>query len=196
MQTLHHLWGVFVTFLLLILTYSVNSLVRVQETSLLSRDVFYSNYSAKLVDYVASSNIPVKFSDVQRSLKTIDSNLPKYFPNKEFTLEDLIAIALFESHFVASQVGRHGEKGIFQILDWPSAARGINKPNANPFDPASNTEAGLFVLKQKFDQHKNVKLSIIAYNGYRVDGDGKVVEDYWKQFQIYKSRVMQMRKEI
>lgn len=147
----------------------------------------YVDRASRIVDYYYRQGTPVRFSVVKKTLEAIDYYLPHYFPDGPFTNKDLIAMAMVESSFQQYLVGTSGEKGIFQIMEDMSNAMGVKK---NQFDIETNTELGLFVLKEKYNQFPDYRKAIIAYNGVvihtTVSKNGKQIEvwndKYWKAF--------------
>jgi hypothetical protein len=98
-----------------------------------------------------------------------------------FDLVDIIAIASMESSFCEKSTGKHGEKGIFQVLDSSSALEAIGCEGMNPYDPRVNTRMGIHVLCGKYDKYRNRKLAIIAYNGIVPTSTGWN-DKYWRKF--------------
>ena len=115
---------------------------------------------------------------IRETLQAVDTILPKYFPDGPYQRKDLIALAMAESSFDQYLVGSHKEFGIFQLLPESCRWAGIRK---NQFDIRVNTEMALFVLHQKYEERKEYKKAIIAYNGYVIK-KGKVSDIYWKRF--------------
>ncbi len=112
----------------------------------------------------------------------ISIQLPKVFPDGPFVLSDIITIASHESNFKKNAVAKHGERGIFQILDWKGGLKAIGKPNGDAFDPRTSVRMGLHVLRQKYDRFKNYRKSIIAYNGVVLEENRQWDETYWNLF--------------
>lgn len=138
--------------------------------------------AAKISDYYYRFDVATRISIINDVGEWVDHYLPKYFPEGPFTKKDFLAIAMVESSFNQYLTGRDGEYGIFQILPESSEWMGIKK---NQFDVRVNTELSMFVLKKKFDEHKDYKISIIAYNGM-AKKRGKLSEEYWDKFIRYR----------
>lgn len=116
------------------------------------------------------------------------------FPRGEFSLEDVLAIVALESGFNEKSIGKHGEKGLFQILDSTSALAAIGCCGKNPHDPRINTRMGFFVLSTKYDKYGDRKKAIISYNGVVQTDDGWC-EKYWKQFLVARSVISEIVKK-
>ena len=131
----------------------------------------------KLYKYYRSIGKHVSKEVLERTLSAINKYRIRYFPDNQFTRQDFIALAMAESDFHQYEVGSSGEVGIFQIM-----RVNISKAIENPFEPNVNTKLAMKVLRWKFEQHKNYKKAIIAYNGL-VYHKGKLSERYWRAFQ-------------
>jgi soluble lytic murein transglycosylase-like protein len=142
----------------------------------------YYKEAEEINDYYARFNVTTRVDIIKQTLKAIDKLLPKYFPDGPYQRKDLLAIAMIESAFDKFLTGGHGEYGIFQIMPESCEWMGVTK---NQFEVEVNTELALFVLKKKFDEHKNYKLAIIGYNGI-VKRRGKIDETYWNKFIKYR----------
>lgn len=154
---------------------------------------FYMTFAGGILEYYYKQSIKLSFKKVLEVLMAIDTLVPNYFPNEEFSPEDFYAICAIESNFDHKHIGKKGERGFFQILDWKNALKAIGKPNEDPFDPTVNTEMACYLLKQKYEQYKDKKSVIIAYNGYLKDKNGKVVEKYWRNFKSAEKELIQMK---
>ena len=157
----------------------VNVLRQSHETARqLSEKLSYYEEAEQINDYYSRFNIVTRVNVIRQTLECIDKHIKSYFPNQTFNRRDFIAIAMVESNFDQYLVGRDKEFGIFQILPESSKWAGVKK---NQFDIEVNTEMSMFVLQKKYEQHKDYKMSIIAYNGV-VKSRGKVSEVYWDKF--------------
>ncbi len=112
----------------------------------------------------------------------ISIQLPKVFPNGPFVMSDIITIASHESNFRKNAVAKHGERGVFQILDWKGGLIAIGKPKGDAFDPRTSVQMGLHVLRQKYDRFKDYRKTIIAYNGVVLEENRQWDETYWNLF--------------
>ena len=164
------------------------------ETTLKSTQAELINYkiAAKINDYYYRFNKPVRIKVVHQVLNSLDTYLPRYFPEGPYTKKDLLAIAMVESNFEQYLTGKKKEYGIFQIMPESSKWMGVAK---NQFDVAVNTELALFVLQKKYEQHKDYKIGIIAYNGL-VKRRGKLSEDYWERFIKYRRAIDDILREF
>ena len=139
----------------------------------------YIKEASAIVDYCYRNNEPTRFEVALELLKAVDQYLPGYFADGPYTRTDFIALALTESPGLDQyQVGSAGEKGIFQIMQNMVNAMGVKK---NYFEIKTNTELAMFVLKEKFTEHKDYRTSIIAYNGL-IKKNGVIVDKYWRRF--------------
>jgi soluble lytic murein transglycosylase-like protein len=152
------------------------------QITVLEKDKYYNTLAGAIVEYYAGQKQSVSFVDIKTTLKLLDALVPTYFQNHEFKPEDFIALAVIESSFDKYSIGKRGERGMFQILNWKQALLDIDDPLANPFDIKINIRMSCQVLKQKYIERKTYKDSIIAYNGYVLDSQGQVIEKYWKSF--------------
>lgn len=139
--------------------------------------------AAKINDYYFRFDIPTRVSVISEIGTWVDHYLPKYFPEGPFVKKDFLAIAMVESSFDQYLTGKKDEFGVFQILPSSSKWMGVTK---NQFDLRVNTELSMFILKKKFDEHKDYKTSIIAYNGLVKKRSGKYSEIYWDKFIRYR----------
>jgi len=142
----------------------------------------YWEDAAKINDFYYRFNVPTRVTVIKDALIAINRYLPNYFPEGPFTKKDLLAIIMVESSFNQYLTGRHKEYGLYQILPESSDWAGVKR---NQFDINVNTELALFVLQKKFQEHKDYKMSIIAYNGV-VKSKGKINETYWEKFIKYR----------
>jgi soluble lytic murein transglycosylase-like protein len=143
----------------------------------------------KLQNYYKSIGKHVNRNVIEEILSAIDKYRLKYFPNGPFTRQDFIALAMAESDFHQYEVGSSGEVGVFQIM-----RANISKGIDNPFELNINTRLAMKVLRWKFEEHKDYKKAIIAYNGL-VYRKGKLSEKYWKAFQKRKTILAQFEVE-
>lgn len=120
----------------------------------------------------------------------ISIQLPKVFPKGPFVMSDIITIASHESNFKKNAVAKHGERGIFQILDWKRGLAAIGQPKGDAFDPRTSVRMGLYVLRQKYNRFKDYRKTIIAYNGVVLEENKKWDETYWKLF-VARKRIIQ-----
>ena len=111
-------------------------------------------------------------------LRAVDKYLPKYFPNGEFTKCDITAIIMIESSFDPYARGTSGEFGLMQVMYYTKVLKHVKTTNDIVED---NIQAGLYVLKQKYDKHQDYRTSLIAYNGLISTSDG-YKDDYYKKF--------------
>jgi len=147
----------------------------------LKHDAYLNKFTALLLDQYHGHH-PASFYEIKDILIAVDKYVKIYFPEGTFTSDDLLAIAKYESDFDLNCIGKAGEHGIFQILEWELAAQQIKKDKNKILDPYVNTEAGCLVLKQKYDQFRDFKIAIIAYNGICKSEDGSISEIYYKRF--------------
>ena len=123
---------------------------------------------------------------VEHTLRAIDTNLPKYFPNGEFTREDFIAIAMLESDFHQFEIGTSGERGIFQIMKIHVKGE---KTWANMYNIDLNTKYSMIIMKDKMRVRKDLRKTIIAYNGYVINKRGQLITKYWRSYLKHKEIV-------
>jgi hypothetical protein len=137
----------------------------------------------KLTVYYKSIGKRVDPTAIEHVITAIDKYCEKYFPNKQFVRQDFIALAMLESDFHQYEVGTSGEVGVFQIMKMH-----IPKYIRNPFDISINTRLAMRVLRDKFEEHRDYKKAIIAYNGIvRLKRKhGAWSEKYWNSFQARK----------
>lgn len=117
---------------------------------------------------------------IVKTLKAIDKNVAKYYPNGPFTRNDFIALAWLESAFHQHEVGTYGEYGLFQIM--PSEFEAY-KVKGNFFDIDLNTKMAFRVMNGKYVEQHDRKKAIQAYNGIVKLKNGKWSEKYWKAFE-------------
>lgn len=115
------------------------------------------------------------------TLKAIDINLKKYFPQGPFTSHDFMAIAMLESRFNPKCVGTSGERGIFQIM--PTWYKG-----KNAIKPHINTELAFKIMRSKYKQFPDKRLATIAYNGL-IRRNGVVRDVYYRAVLKQKARI-------
>lgn len=170
-----------VAFIAVSLLWSVYMNWQVSTIKHLSKENSYNNLAGSFAEYYADQKQSASFIDIKTTIKLLSKIVPEYFKDNEFKVDDFLALAILESHFDKRCVGKHGERGMFQILDWKGALEEINDPLGDAFDIGTNIRMSCLVLKHKYEERKTYKDSIIAYNGYIIQ-DGKVVEKYWTNF--------------
>lgn len=144
------------------------------------KETKYVKEACIINDYCYRDNSAVRVKLIIELLKAIDKYLPVYFSDGPYNKVDFIALALTESgNFDQYLVGAAGEKGIYQIMQNMCNAMGVKK---NYFDINVNTELAMFVLREKFNQHKDYRNALIAYNGFIINARGQLVEKYWRRF--------------
>jgi len=99
---------------------------------------------------------------VLECLRIIDKYLPEYFPNGEFSKDDIIALIVVESQFDPYAVSSKGAFGVMQILHYQQVLKRI-PVTYNILE--DNIQAGLCVLRDKYNVHRDYKMALIAYNG-------------------------------
>ncbi len=131
--------------------------------------------------------------DAQRCLYELAAWYPSFFPDNEVPFEYVLSVALVESGLNPLERGTHGERGFLQVMDWRellgrygSAGR-TSEPN-EAFCPDVSVRMGLHVLRYKWKRYKNVKKTIMAYNGLVRRGRG------WDQ--TYYKRVLAVTKRL
>lgn len=154
----------------------------IQQVQSLNRELLHYKVASKITDYYYRFNKPVRVKVVHDILDALEIYLPKYFPDGPYTTKDLLAMAMVESNFDQYLTGGDGEYGIFQILPASSRWMGVSK---NQFNINVNTELALFVLKKKYEKHRDYKIALIAYNGI-VKRNNQINEDYWDKFVQYR----------
>ncbi len=138
-------------------------------------------------DYYKKKGTPVSALEIRDIIRAVDKVLDEH-PELPFTQEDLLAIAMVESNFNPRAVGRSGEVGQFQILNYKEILREIGAVGRNPKDPEVNTRMAVYVLKQKHIQYRDWEQAIKAYNGF-----GKT---YWRKFIASKIVIIAMKDEL
>lgn len=146
----------------------------------------YAGQAAILSNLLGKEKVRINQDVMVAMLKSIDLNMPKFFPNGPFTRNDFIAIAWLESSFRQYEDGTHGEKGLFQIMPDEFADWHVTK---NFYNVSVNTKMSFRVLNGKYKRWHDYKKSIIAYNGVVRLKNGKWSEKYWKAFLKRKEKV-------
>lgn len=164
--------------------------ITIEDYLKMKKDMYYSKFAELICEHYDERGIKVNFTIIKKIRKAIDKLENKLI--KEFNYIDLLTIAKIESDFDPMAIGKAGEVGVFQILDWKKIARKMDIHSKKMFDPTINIEAGIYVLNKKYDQYKNYKKAIIAYNGLKVDEEGNLWEGYWNKFQIAKKEVIKI----
>ena len=173
-------------------TYTISE----DDFKLLKRDKYLNRFAAAIVTDFARSRQSVSFYDVKNLIIAAEKYVKLYFPTGPFTKFDLLAIAKYESDFDLRCIGKAGEHGAFQILDWKDALQQIGKSRADIFDPYINTECGCLVLKEKYSHTKDFKMAIIAYNGICKLEDGTISEVYYERFLKAKQYILSIDKKV
>lgn len=150
---------------------------------LIEQRLSYYEQAERLNMYYFTAGEKTSAPIIRQTLEAIDKLLPRYFPDGPYNRKDIIALAMVESGFDQYLVGTHKEFGIFQIMPEMCKDLGIKR---NQFDVEINTDMALAVLRDKFNERKDYKKAIIAYNGYVVKANGKVSDTYWKRFLKYR----------
>lgn len=146
-------------------------------------DTYSNQEMAKRIQcYYEAQSRSVNCKTIEATLNAIDLYLKYYFPNGPFCKQDFVAIAMLESDFNQYELGKSGERGIFQIMDCS-----IPKTVKNPFNINTNTALAMQVMQHKFNRHKDYKKAVIAYNGVVRLPNNKWSEKYWKYFRKYKN---------
>jgi soluble lytic murein transglycosylase-like protein len=148
----------------------------------LEKEKYHSSLAGAISEFYTQRKVTVSYVDIKKTIATLEKVIPKYFDNHEYKVDDFLALAVIESDFNRYCIGKAGERGMFQILDWKTALVEIETPLANPFDIEVNIKMACYVLKQKHLQYKNYRDAIIAYNGYIINDKGEVVDKYWQKF--------------
>lgn len=123
---------------------------------------------------------------IEHVLRSIDEQLPKYFPNGPFTREDFIAIAMLESDFHQFELGTSGERGIFQIMKHHVNSE---KTWERMYNIDVNTKYSMKIMSDKFAERKDFRKTIIAYNGYIINKRGQLITKYWRTYLKHKEIV-------
>jgi len=138
-----------------------------------SRDVKLTMY---LVGEFKNEHMPVNAVSIYRIIRSGKSIVKKYFPNHEFSLNDVLAIGYVESCYDPECVGKAGEVGLFQILRPGESLKRLKmNKEYDFFDVPLNVEMCVEMLKQKYESNgrKDYQATIIAYNGSST---------YWPKF--------------
>lgn len=123
---------------------------------------------------------------IEHVLRSIDEQLPKYFPNGPFNREDFIAIAMLESDFHQFELGTSGERGIFQIMKQHVRSE---KTWEKMYNIDVNTSYSMKIMLDKYNERKDFRKTIIAYNGYVVNRRGQLITKYWRTYLKHKEIV-------
>lgn len=123
---------------------------------------------------------------IEHTLRAIDEQLPQYFPNGPFTREDFIAIGMLESDFHQFELGTSGERGIFQIMKHNVKSE---KTWARMYNIDVNTSYSMKIMLDKFQERKEFKKTVIAYNGYVINKRGQLITKYWRTYLKHKEIV-------
>lgn len=132
------------------------------------------------MDAAGKDNEKPKFTDVA-AVVAISTKLGSTCLPGVLSAEDFIAIAYTESKFDTLAVGKAGERGIWQVLEWKELKKPLKIKN--PFDVASNGAMVCHVLRQKYCRFKGYRKLITAYNGF------KKHSTYFSRVQQFKSRL-------
>ena len=168
--------------------------VSAEEFQSIKQDQLRTRLASAIVEHYYSKGSPTSFKSVKRLICAIEECVPKYLKGTPFTVEDMMSLVSIESCWDTNEIGKHGERGAFQILDYKSALKEIGKPWSNPLDPYVNTEMGCHVLKQKYSKYKDYKKAIIAYNGYILGDNGEPIETYWEIFKSIRPTIKHLKK--
>lgn len=128
---------------------------------------------------------------IEHVLRAIDTQLPNYFPNGPFVREDFIAIAMLESDFHQFELGTSGERGIFQIMK--VHVRG-EKTWERMYNIDVNTKYSMKIMSEKYNERKDFRKTIIAYNGYVINRRGQLITKYWRTYLKHKEIVTEILK--
>ena len=152
----------------------------------LEKEIMYTKQASQIVDYYYRDGTCIRFQVAEEMIKAVDICLPQYFPKGPYTRKDFIALALTETpNLDQYAVGTSGERGLFQIMNNMCNAFGIT---ANHFDIRVNTELAMLVLRDKFEEHKDYRKALIAYNGLVIK-NGRLSDKYWRRFSKYRKDV-------
>lgn len=160
-----------------------NTMQKAARYETLQKRLSYHDAAEKINAYYFTKGEKTSVSTIRETLEAIDFYLPKYFPNGPYQKKDFIALAMAESGFDQYLVGTRKEFGIFQIMPEMCKDLGVMK---NQFEVSVNTDMAMAVMKDKFDERKDYKKAIIAYNGYFYKKDGKLYDAYWKRFSKFR----------
>lgn len=149
------------------------------DTNTGDKDLLYYQQALVLKKFLATQKIPATTKVIAKTLKAIDVNVAKYYPNGPFTRNDFIALAWLESAFHQYENGTHGEKGLFQIMPDEFAGWRVTQ---NFYDINVNTRMAFRVLNGKYVEWHDYKKAIQAYNGVIRLKNGKWSEKYWNAF--------------
>jgi len=106
-------------------------------------DAKYLEQAIALKHLLVSKHIVANTRVIVKTLKAIDRNLPKFFPNGPFTRNDFIALAWLESGFTQYEEGTRGDRGLFQIMPDEFVSCHVKK---NFYDIDINTKMAFRVL--------------------------------------------------
>lgn len=154
--------------------------------SSIDSELKYAQEANAIKELLVQSGIPTNIKVIEKMLKAIDHDIPKYFPNGPYTRNDFIALAWLESAFHQHEIGTHGERGLFQIMPDEFDDYRVKE---SFFDIDVNTKMGFRVLDDKYKHWNDYKKGIQAYNGVIKLKNGKWSEKYWKQFEKRKVAV-------
>ncbi len=163
---------------------AAESQIRSYVDSSIDADLKYVEEAKAIKELLGKSGLKADARVIVKTLKAIDKNVAKFYPNGPFTRNDFIALAWLESAFHQHEVGTHGEYGIFQIM--PSEFKAW-KVKGNFFDINTNTLMAFRVFNGKYEEQHDYKKTIQAYNGVVKLKNGKWSEKYWKAFQKRKT---------
>ena len=155
----------------------------------MSRETYYNTLTESILEHYYKEGSSLSPVSVKSILKAVDECVPILLKDTPFTSDDLLAIAALETGFDMKLVGKHGEKGVFQILHANEILREMGMPLANSLEPKVNTQMACYILKGKYQSYPEYKKAIIAYNGVRKDGN----ERYWKLFRDAKDLIRDLK---
>jgi hypothetical protein len=136
----------------------------------------------KIKKYYEVRNETVDLKVIKAILDYSKICIAESFPHGPFTAKDLAALAMIESGFSQYAIGKHGERGIFQILDYRGELRELGLQNRDIFDLDVNAKAVCNELRKKYKKYRNYRDAIIAYNGWYRKPDGRIDSQYWNKF--------------
>lgn len=121
----------------------------------------------RLMSLARAHRSRIDFSTVERLVNTSE-NLGRTCLPKLFKPNDFLAIAFVESNFDPYAVGKAGEMGTWQVLEWRHFMRKVK--GTNPFDVETNGKMFCAELREKNSHHHTYKKTIVSYNGLGAKG--------------------------
>jgi hypothetical protein len=142
---------------------------------------YVDNLAGIIVEHMGKAGMKANYFDV---VKIIECS--QKYVSAPFMYTDLLTLAWIESNYDPKTIGKHGERGVWQILAWQSRLKELSASDA--FNIDTNCRMSVLELQEKYSNRKNVKDAIIAYNGWIVR-DGAVMQAYYNIFTTRKKIV-------